>query len=89
MCGISGIVYRDRERAVCAEDLRKMCAALLHRGPDEEGFFISANVGLGIKRLNVIDLVTGNQPISNEDGRIWVVFNGEIYNYRELRQQLE
>jgi asparagine synthase (glutamine-hydrolysing) len=66
-----------------------MCKTLIHRGPDDEGYFIEHNVGLGMRRLNVIDLVTGHQPISNEDGRIWIVFNGEIYNYRELRKELE
>src|SRR5919106_6666032 len=89
MCGIGGVLYRDRERAVGREVLERMCRTMIHRGPDDEGIFVDQNVGLGMRRLNVIDLVTGHQPISNEDGRIWVVFNGEIYNYRELRQELE
>jgi asparagine synthase (glutamine-hydrolysing) len=89
MCGISGIVYRDHDRPVPMDDLKRMCGTLIHRGPDDEGFFIKRNVGLSMRRLNVIDLVTGHQPISNEDGSIWIVFNGEIYNYRELRRQLE
>jgi asparagine synthase (glutamine-hydrolysing) len=66
-----------------------MCEAMVHRGPDDEGFFVDQNVGLGMRRLNVIDVVTGHQPISNEDGRIWTIFNGEIYNYRELRADLQ
>ena len=89
MCGITGFIYRDRHRAAVLDDLRKMCNTLVHRGPDDEGFFIERNVGLGMRRLSVIDLVTGHQPISNEDGRIWIVFNGEIYNYPELRKNLE
>ena len=89
MCGITGIVYRDRHKPVSLDDLKKMCTTLVHRGPDDKGFFVDRNVGLGMRRLNVIDLVTGHQPISNEDGRIWIVFNGEIYNYPELRQELE
>jgi asparagine synthase (glutamine-hydrolysing) len=89
MCGISGIVYRDRHKPASLDNLKKMCTTLVHRGPDDEGFFVNRNVGLGMRRLNVIDLSTGHQPISNEDGRIWIVFNGEIYNYPELRKELE
>jgi asparagine synthase (glutamine-hydrolysing) len=66
-----------------------MCAALEHRGPDSRGLHVDAGVGLGIQRLRVIDLATGDQPIFNEDGSIAVVLNGEIYNYRELRAELE
>ncbi len=89
MCGISGIVYHDRHRPVILDDLKRMCNTLVHRGPDDEGYFVDQNVGLGMRRLNVIDLATGHQPISNEDGRLWIVFNGEIYNYPELRKELE
>jgi asparagine synthase (glutamine-hydrolysing) len=89
MCGIAGIVYRDRDQPVDAAGLQRMCDTLVHRGPDDEGFFVKGHVGLGMRRLNVIDLVTGHQPISNEDGSIWIVFNGEIYNYPELRRDLE
>ncbi|HEU4345172.1 MAG TPA: asparagine synthetase B, partial [Candidatus Binatia bacterium] len=89
MCGISGIIYGDRNRPVSIDDVKRMCRTLTHRGPDDEGFFIRDNVGLGMRRLKVIDLVTGHQPISNEDGSIWIVFNGEIYNYPELRRELE
>jgi asparagine synthase (glutamine-hydrolysing) len=89
VCGIAGIIHRDRNRSVNLEELKRMCGSLIHRGPDDEGFFVKGNVGLGMRRLKVIDLVTGHQPISNEDGSIWIVFNGEIYNYPELRRQLE
>jgi asparagine synthase (glutamine-hydrolysing) len=89
MCGIGGIVYRDRDRPVNQDDLRRMCRTMVHRGPDDEGYFVDHHVGLAMRRLNVIDLVTGHQPIANEDGRIWIVFNGEIYNFPELRVELE
>ena len=88
MCGIGGIVYHDRNRPVCVTDLRRMCDTLVHRGPDDEGFFTDGNVGLGMRRLSIIDLASGHQPISNEDGSVWIVFNGEIYNFRELRKEL-
>lgn len=65
-----------------------MAAAIVHRGPDDEGFYFKNHVALGMRRLSIIDLAGGHQPISNEDGSVWVVFNGEIYNFQELRQQL-
>src|SRR5213079_3765459 len=89
MCGIAGVIYDDRSRAVQPEELKRMSDTLTHRGPDDEGFFVDQNVGLAMRRLNVIDLVTGHQPISNEDGSVWIVFNGEIYNFPELRRELE
>src|SRR3989442_12889233 len=88
MCGIAGVIYDDRSRAVQPEELKRMSDTLTHRGPDDEGFFVDQNVGLAMRRLNVIDLVTGHQPISNEDGSVWIVFNGEIYNFPELRREL-
>jgi asparagine synthase (glutamine-hydrolysing) len=87
MCGIAGILSLDG-RPVLAEDVKSMCSAIVHRGPDDQGFFIRPEVGLGMRRLSIIDLQTGQQPISNEDGSVWVVFNGEIYNFQSLRQQL-
>ena len=66
-----------------------MCDVIRHRGPDDEGVHVEPGVGLGMRRLSIIDLSTGHQPIHNEDQTVWVVFNGEIYNYRELRRELE
>jgi asparagine synthase (glutamine-hydrolysing) len=88
MCGIAGII-RWNGRPVADEDVRAMCNAMVHRGPDEEGLYVRAGVGLGMRRLSIIDVAHGQQPVANEDGTIWVVFNGEIYNYRELRHDLE
>ena len=89
MCGICGIVYSYPARPVAQDMLRRMTASLQHRGPDSHGFYHAPGVGLGIRRLSIIDLETGDQPISNEDGTIIVVCNGEIYNFQELRQQLQ
>jgi asparagine synthase (glutamine-hydrolysing) len=88
MCGIVGIVRCDGldvDRAV----LTRMADAVLHRGPDDDGFYLNGPVGLGMRRLSIIDLAGGAQPIHNQDRTAWIVFNGEIYNYRELRDQLE
>ena len=89
MCGISGLMYADSTLSVNPEDVKRMCRTLVHRGPDDEGFFFEDNVGLGMRRLNIIDLHTGRQPIANETGSVWIVFNGEIYNFLELRSELE
>jgi asparagine synthase (glutamine-hydrolysing) len=88
MCGIAGIV-RDDGLDVDQPLLAKMCAAIRHRGPDEDGFLHKPGVGLGMRRLAIIDLKSGQQPIHNQDRTAWIVFNGEIYNYRELRTKLE
>ncbi len=88
MCGIAGIIHRDREHAVSPATVRAMCDAMRHRGPDDEGVFVSGRVGLGMRRLSIIDLPGGHQPIFNEDGTKVIVFNGEVYNYRELRREL-
>ena len=88
MCGISGIVHLGDRKPVDASALKRMCDTLAHRGPDDEGFYIKGNVGLSIRRLSIIDLATGHQPISNEDGNVWIVFNGEIYNFAALRDDL-
>ncbi len=86
MCGIAGYLLRNggaREDVV-----RSMCAQIRHRGPDDEGVRIEGGCGIGMRRLSIIDLHTGHQPVSNEDESVWVVFNGEIYNYQELRADL-
>src|SRR3989442_14193004 len=88
MCGIAGLVSFDRA-PVGADELRRMCAVMTHRGPDDEGFYLDTGVGLGMRRLSIIDLETGHQPVHNEDGTVWVVLNGEIYNFQQLRQELE
>ncbi len=89
MCGIAGVLYADSHRCADRNVLQQMGDAIAHRGPDGEGFFRSNNVGLIHRRLAIIDLAGGDQPIANEDESVQVVFNGEIYNYPELRQQLE
>src|SRR5438128_2589692 len=88
MCGIVGVVHRDLEQPVEPGVIRTMCRAIRHRGPDDEGLFVSGQVGLGMRRLSIIDLEGGRQPIANEDGSKVIVFNGEIYNYPELRADL-
>jgi asparagine synthase (glutamine-hydrolysing) len=88
MCGIVGIVHRDRRRPVAVASIHDMCAAIASRGPDDEGIHVAGGVGLGMRRLSIIDLAGGNQPIFNEDGSKVIVFNGEIYNYQELRRDL-
>jgi asparagine synthase (glutamine-hydrolysing) len=87
MCGVAGIWHQDK-RPVDDQALRRMTRALLHRGPDEEGYHVEPGVGLGHRRLSIIDLSTGQQPLCNEDGTVWVSFNGEIFNYVELREDL-
>src|SRR5207244_1253994 len=88
MCGIAGLA-RWNGQPVIEDEVRAMCRMMVHRGPDEEGVFLGPGVGLGMRRLSIIDLAGGQQPVSNEDGSVWVVFNGEIYNYRELRHELQ
>jgi asparagine synthase (glutamine-hydrolysing) len=87
MCGITGFVYRDG-RLIEREVLEAMNRAIVHRGPDEDGFYVNGNVGLAMRRLAIIDLAGGQQPIHNADCTKWIVFNGEIYNYQELRKGL-
>lgn len=87
MCGIAGIMSLHGA-PVSLEEVRSMCAAMFHRGPDEDGFYLGSGVGLGMRRLRIIDLKTGRQPVRNEDGSIQVVLNGEIYNFKELRDEL-
>ena len=89
MCGIAGVLYADRRRPVKTGVLKAMGDAIAHRGPDAEGFWIDPGLGLVHRRLSIIDLGGGDQPIGNEDGSVQVVFNGEIYNYLDLRVDLE
>jgi asparagine synthase (glutamine-hydrolysing) len=93
MCGIAGFVESSACRPVSADARRtlahRMCEVIRHRGPDDEGMLLDDEAALGMRRLSIIDLSTGHQPIHNEDRTIWIVFNGEIYNYRELRRELE
>jgi len=88
MCGIAGLLDL-RARPVNSSLVRGLCNVLAHRGPDDEGYYIEGPVALGQRRLAILDLAGGRQPMSNEDGTIWVTFNGEIYNFRELRARLE
>src|SRR5258707_3301404 len=88
MCGICGLAYSDHkpgDRAI----LEKMNAAIRHRGPDSDGFHVGEGVGLATRRLAIIDVKGGDQPIPNEEKNIWIVFNGECYNYPEMRAELE
>src|SRR5262249_41762689 len=90
MCGIAG--FADAAPAGRPAEfnlVHRMCEVIRHRGPDDEGIHVEPGVGLGMRRLSIIDLASGRQPIHNETSSIWVVFNGEIYNYRELRRELE
>jgi asparagine synthase (glutamine-hydrolysing) len=86
MCGIAGYFLRSKDADF--SEVRAMCDEIRHRGPEDEGYRIDGRMGLGMRRLGIIDLATGRQPIANEDGTVWVVSNGEIYNYRELRASL-
>lgn len=89
MCGIVGKFNFGNQFPVEASLINEMMHSIIHRGPDEDGCFIQKNLGMGMRRLSIIDLAGGTQPISNEDKTIWIVFNGEIYNYPSLRQELQ
>jgi len=88
VCGIAGIA-RSAPTGVLEDELTRMAAAIRHRGPDGFGFFAGARCGLAHTRLSIIDIAGGAQPLANEDGQVLVVYNGEVYNYRELRRDLE
>jgi len=88
MCGIAGVVNFDRRVAVERERIVRMARAIAHRGPDDEGIYVAGPVGLGFRRLSIIDLSGGHQPMCNEDETLWIVFNGEIYNFKPLRSEL-
>lgn len=89
MCGICGQFNFADQSPIQPETVRRMTATIAHRGPDDEGYYFAGPVGFGFRRLSIIDLDGGHQPMSDADGSIWVVFNGEIYNFRELRELLE
>jgi asparagine synthase (glutamine-hydrolysing) len=89
MCGIAGIVAADRLHADDRARLRDMREVMAHRGPDDAGTFVDAHAGLAHRRLSIVDLASGHQPLANEDETVWIVFNGEIYNHRDLRKELE
>jgi asparagine synthase (glutamine-hydrolysing) len=88
MCGICGKLNFDSHNPVSGDLLKRMADTIYHRGPDDEGYYVSGPVGFGFRRLSIIDLSAGHQPLSNEDGTVWIVFNGEIYNFEELREYL-
>ena len=88
MCGICGIFLAERDARVEREKLAAMNDQIIHRGPDDGGLFVEGRVGLAMRRLSIIDVKAGHQPLANEDENIWIVFNGEIYNYREIRDGL-
>jgi asparagine synthase (glutamine-hydrolysing) len=88
MCGICGKLVFDREAVVSPTLVKTMADAIRHRGPDDEGYYSAGQIALGFRRLSIIDLKSGHQPLANEDDSVWIVFNGEIYNYQELRSFL-
>ena len=89
MCGICGIFFTNRREMVDPAILAGMNRRILHRGPDDEGFFVEDNVGLAMRRLSIIDVKTGHQPLANETDSVWIVYNGEIYNHQQLRTELQ
>src|SRR6266436_3565178 len=89
MCGICGQFNFLRNEPVESETIRRMTATIVHRGPDDEGYFVAGSLGLGIRRLSIIDIAGGHQPMSDPEETVWVVFNGEIYNFKELRAELQ
>jgi asparagine synthase (glutamine-hydrolysing) len=89
MCGICGQFNFDEREPVYPETIRRMASSIVHRGPDDEGYYLASSLGLGFRRLSIIDLAGGHQPMSDSEEKVWVVFNGEIYNFPELRAELE
>lgn len=88
MCGIFGIYFYDSSRPVETSMVKAATDLMIHRGPDDSGYYVAENIGLGHRRLSIIDLSSGHQPMTNEDGQVITVYNGEIYNYQEIRQEL-
>src|SRR5438128_10751194 len=89
MCGIAGQFNFERREPVERETIVRMAGSIAHRGPDDEGYFVSGPIGLGFRRLSIIDLAGGHQPMADAEKTVWVLFNGEIYNFKELRVDLE
>src|SRR3954454_23960064 len=89
MCGICGQYNFATSETVSPDVISRMAYAIRHRGPDDDGFYVSGNIGLGFRRLSIIDLGLGHQPMADSEEKIWLVFNGEIYNFKELRAELE
>lgn len=89
MCGIAGVINAESNAVVDSTIVHAMCHTIIHRGPDDQGIYVKGPVGLGMRRLSIIDLGGGHQPVHNEDRTVWIVFNGEIYNFLELREELE
>src|SRR6476646_5399380 len=89
MCGICGQFNFASNAPVDPEIIRRMAGSIAHRGPDDEGYFVSGPIGLGFRRLSIIDLAGGHQPMADPEQTVWVIFNGEIYNFKELRVELE
>ena len=89
MCGIAGLIHLTEQRTASDEVIRRMTRAIVHRGPDEEGYFHRPGLALGSRRLSIVGLADGQQPVFNEDGNVSVVFNGELFDHLEKRQELE
>ena len=89
MCGIAGVVSTTRESNITEALVHHMCQQIVYRGPDDEGLYVADGAGLGMRRLSIIDLSGGHQPVFNEDRSSWIVYNGEIYNFLDLRPELE
>src|SRR5271156_4573519 len=89
MCGICGKYNFGNQAPVHRRELQAMTDSIAHRGPDDEGFYIDGPLGFGFRRLSIIDLAGGHQPMSDQDESVWVIFNGEIYNFHELKRELE
>src|SRR6201987_5647130 len=89
MCGIAGQFNFQRREPVERETIVRMARSIAHRGPDDEGFFVAGPVGLGFRRLSIIDLAGGHQPMADKEESVWVIFNGEIYNFPELKRELQ
>src|SRR5712692_5513010 len=89
MCGIAGFYnYADSTAPAPVSLVERMCDVLTHRGPDDDGMYAAGPLAMGMRRLSIVDVAGGHQPISNEDATVWLVYNGEIYNFGDLRQEL-